>query len=257
MKARILYIDIENMAARGWVWGLYEQNVIHVDHQQHLLCFAYNWVGEKKVHAVSQPDFKEYKKDKHNDYHVVKAARDLLDEADIVIGHNLDQFDVKMINSRIMTHKLTPPTPFKTVDTKKVAKRYGRFLSNKLDDLGQQLQLGKKMKHDGFDLWLGCDAGDMKSWKKMIAYNKQDIKLGVKLYQELLPWVNNHPAMNSLLHRPDACPKCGNNKMIAGVKYTSSKTGVRHQYFRCNSCGGVAKARMAEQLSKEERNKYV
>lgn len=36
-RAKILIYDIENMANLGWAWGLYDQNLISIEHHQHLL----------------------------------------------------------------------------------------------------------------------------------------------------------------------------------------------------------------------------
>lgn len=117
-----------------------------------------------------------------------------------------------------------------------MAKRYGRFLSNKLDDLGEEFNIGKKMKHQGFDLWLGCDAGDMKCWKTMIKYNKQDVLLTERLYLELRPYIENHPKLRILDGRPKACDNCGSDKLHNHVKKTLAGQGWRMQY-KCYDCG--------------------
>lgn len=234
--AKILIYDIENMGLLGWTWGLYEQDIIHVEHQQHILCLAYKWLGERKVHTLSIWDFPLYKKDKHNDRELAKAFHEVISEADIVIGHNSDQFDNKMVNSMFMRHKLPPPAPYKTVDTKKVAKRYGRFTSNKLDDLGEDLGIGRKLKHEGFRLWLDCDAGDSRAHKKMLKYNVQDVRLTEKLYLELRPWITNHPKMGVLLDRPKSCDNCGSSRLHNHTKKTLAGQGWRMQY-KCFDCG--------------------
>lgn len=236
-QARICVFDIENMAALGWHWGIYDQTIIKVQKPQHLLSIAYKWVGEKKVHIISLPDYKLYKKDPHNDYELVKAFWEVMNEADVLVGHNSRSFDTKMMNAAFMRHKLPPPAPYKQVDTKTEAKKSSRFLSNKLDDLGDEFKIGKKMKHQGFDLWLGCDSGDMKCWKTMCKYNVQDVILTEKLYLELRPWMNNHPNMGIMEDRPKACNKCGSQRMIIHKKRVISNAGYKMQY-QCGDCGG-------------------
>jgi hypothetical protein len=44
-----------------------------------------------------------------------------MDEADIICAHNGDAFDIKKINSRLITNGFKPPSPFKTIDTLKAA----------------------------------------------------------------------------------------------------------------------------------------
>lgn len=234
--ARFLTYDIENMGLLGWTWGLYEQNIIHVEHQQHLLCLAYKWLDEKKVHTIAIWDFPLYKKDPHNDRELAKAFHKVISEADVVIGHNSKSFDDKMVNAMFMRHKLPPPAPYKQIDTKQVAKRYGRFTSNKLDDLGEVLSIGKKLKHSGFQLWLDCDNGIHKAHKQMLRYNIQDVKLTEKLYLELRPWITNHPARGVMDGRPKSCDNCGSQRLHNHTKKTFSKTGWKMQY-KCYDCG--------------------
>jgi hypothetical protein len=248
--SRTLIYDVENMAASGWYWPPgYETSIIRPIHDQHMLSIAYKWLGEKKTHCIALPDYKLYKTDKHNDKELAKDFWEVMDEADVVVGHNSNSFDNKMVNAMFIRHKLKPPSPYKEVDTMRTARKVGRFPSNKLDDLGDMLDIGRKKQHSGFDLWLGCDAGDPKSWKKMIDYNKQDVRLTEKLYLELRPWMANHPAVNVLDDRPEECPKGCGGKMIAGMKYKATSSNL-YQYFRCNNCGSMAKARAPEKIEK-------
>lgn len=233
---KYLIYDIENMAALGWVWGIWQQDVIRVEHPQHLMTIAYTWLGEKKVHVIALPDYKLYKTEPHNDRELVKAFWEVVNEADVLIGHNSKQFDTKMITSAFMRHRLGPPGRFKQVDTKQLARKHGRFLSNSLNDLGETFGIGKKMKHQGFDLWLGCDSGDMKCWKTMCAYNKQDVILTEKLYLELRPYDDTPPKMGVMDGRPAACDVCGSERMHNKTKKAYAGGGWRMQY-KCYDCG--------------------
>lgn len=238
MTTKILLFDIESMANKAFVWGKYEQNVIEYEREFYLLCFAFKWLGESKTNAYSLPDFSMYKKDKYNDKELVKALWDLFNEADIIIAHNGDQFDIRMANARFAFHGLPPPSPYKTVDTKKIAKRYFRFNSNKLDDLGNYFGLGRKIDTGGFELWLGCVNNDPIAWYKMVKYNKQDVVLLEKVYLKLLPWITNHPNRNLYEATSCNCPNCGSSKMgMQGRKMT--RTGLRQQW-RCKECGAWA-----------------
>jgi hypothetical protein len=254
VKARILLYDIESSPLITYTWGLYEQNVTKVLQDWHLLCFAYKWLGEKKVKVKGLPDYPLYKKDPKNDRELAKDLHKLFDEADIIIAHNGDSFDQKMSQTRFMVHKLGPTSSYKQLDTKKIAKKYSRFSSNKLDDLGKYLSLGQKLDTGGIELWHGCMNGDMKSWKKMMTYNKQDVVLLEQLYMELRPWVDNHPGMNLLLNRPNACPKCGEEGEIKSKGYRISKTGKYHRW-QCEHCGGHFQGRTPEKPL--EKVKYV
>ena len=232
MKQKILLFDLENSPNLGWVWQKYEQDVMRFDKEGVMLSFAYKWLGEKTVKAHALPDFRLYKKDKLNDTELVKVLHKLFNEADVIIAHHGDNFDIKKSNAYFAKAGLLPPTPYKTVDTRKVAKRYFRFNSNKLDDLGQYLDLGKKLPTGGIDLWFDCMAGDKKAWKKMVAYNKQDVVLLEKVYLKLLPWITNHPDVGIDL---DKCKNCaGSNFMKRGI---SVQRNGRYQRLQCSDCG--------------------
>jgi DNA polymerase III epsilon subunit-like protein len=65
-----------------------------------------------------------------------------MDEADLICAHNGDAFDIKKINSRLIVNGFKPPSPFKTIDTLKIARRVFKFDSNKLDNIGRYLSRG-------------------------------------------------------------------------------------------------------------------
>ena len=253
---KTLLYDIETSPNLAWVWGKFEQNVIEFEEEWYLLCFAYKWLGEKKTHVVALPDFSEYKKAPTNDIEVVRALYNLFNEADVVVAHNGDRFDQKKSHARFIYHGMPPPEPYQSVDTCKLARKYFAFNSNKLDDLGSHLKLGRKIKTGGFDLWMGCMKGDKKAWKKMKGYNKQDVDLLEAVYLKLRPWDAGHPAVNVLDRRPDSCPKCGGTHINKGMKYKATNTNL-YQYYRCMDCGGMLKARVPEYKQSEERMRYT
>lgn len=237
LNTKVLIYDIETTPNLAYVWGKYQQDVIAYDSEWHMLCFAYKWLGEKNVHVVALPDFKRYTKDPNNDIDVIKRLHELFNEADVVIAHNGDSFDQKKSNARFITHGLTPPNPYRQIDTLKVARKYFKFNSNKLDDLGEMLQVGKKMKTGGFDLWLGCMKGDPRAWSRMKMYNKQDVILLEKIYHKVLPWIDSHPAVNLMEDNMDMCPKCGGGPLVSRGKYKFAKL-TKTERYQCENCGG-------------------
>jgi len=230
---KILFLDIETFPNIAYVWGKYDQNVIRFLKEGCIATYAAKWAGGK-VFSKSLTSYKGYKPGSYDDKKLVEDLWKLMDEADIVVAHNGDDFDLRVIRARFIYYGLKPPSPVKTVDTKKVARRVARFNSNKLDDLGSLLGLGKKIKTD-FDLWDGCINGNASSWKQMITYNQKDVILLEKLYNKLLPWIASHP--NHGVYNPDAvCPKCGGaDVQLRGMAVSTTRT---YQRFQCKKCGG-------------------
>lgn len=248
---RVLLFDIECTPMIGYTWGKWQQNVIQFVEDWHILSFAYAWYEEGKppteedVRVVALPDFPDaYDADPKNDFYVVRYLHALQTLADVVVAHNGDQFDIPKVNARYAVHGLNRPTPHYTVDTKKVAARQFKFASNSLNDLGQFLNLGEKAETGGFDLWLGCMAGDPAAWETMIEYNRQDVVLLGSLYHELKygGWIANHPPLNTLVEAPgEVCPTCLSSEMHRrGMRAT--RAGV-FQQWHCLTCGSYSRSR--------------
>lgn len=246
--ANILLFDLETAPNLGFTWGKYDQNVIKVVRPWYVLCAAYQWVGrQKSPQVIAQPHFDDhYANHPHCDLMVVEQMWELMDQADIIVAHNLNKFDLKKINARFAHHKLGPPSPSKPVDTLQVARRAFAFNSNRLDDLGQELELGRKVTHEGFGLWESCMNGDEAAWRRMIRYAKQDVALLHELYLELLPWMpDNSPNLATIDGRPDACPRCGRNEGFQARGWRHTKT-CTYRRFRCNACGYYPSQRARE-----------
>lgn len=235
---RIAFVDIETSPNLGYVWAKYEQDVLEYKKEWTILAFAVKYLGEKKVHTYGLPDFPMYKKDRENDRDLVKKLWEVFDGADVVVAHNGDRFDIPKANARFIFHGLDRPSPFKAMDTKKMAKRSFMFNSNKLDDLGEYLNVGRKLSTGGFSLWMKCMSGDKKAWAKMKKYNGQDVVLLEKIYLKFLPWSTGYANMNVLNGTTDNCPRCDGAHMTRRGFWLSA-TG-RQQKLQCQDCGGWA-----------------
>lgn len=234
-QKKILLFDIENTPLITYTWGIWEQNVIEVKEEWYILCFAYKWLGEKETHIVALPDFKGYDKDKKSDEKLVQKLWDLFNQAEVLIAHNGDAFDIKKANARFIFHGLEPPQPYKTIDTLKIARKYFKFDSNKLDYLGQYLKLGRKLPHTGKHLWFGCMDGDRSSWDLMKRYNIQDIVLLEKVYKKLRGWATGGVNLNLIYGAVHNCPRCHSEHIVkSGFNYTNV---TAYQTYVCRNCG--------------------
>ncbi len=232
-EPRILFVDIETAPIKGYTWELFDTNVMHVEQPTFMLSYAYKWADKKTVWTAALCDYPGYKKDLSNDAALVTGLHELMASADIIIAHNGDSFDIKKSNARFIVHGLPPLPPFKTVDTLKVARRYFRFDSNKLDNIGRYLQVGRKMPHTGKDLWLGCMAGDPKSWATMRRYNAQDVRLLEAVYLKLKSWHTGHPDLRAYTGRT-GCPTCQSQHVqCRGVNTNKTR---QTQRMHCLSC---------------------
>lgn len=232
---KVAFFDVENAPSLGYFWGhLWETNIISVQVPWYMLSFSYKWMGEDKVRCHALPDYPLFKKDKENDKHLIEDLHALFDEADILIAHNGDRFDIRKANARFIMQGLRPPSPYKSIDTLKAARRFFHFQSNKLDDLGQYLDVGRKMPHTGFDLWSRCMKGEKDAWKTMREYNMKDVLLLERVYEKLKPYMTNHPDL-TVYEDMIGCPTCKSMKIERRGFAVARKRKYRR--YHCNGCG--------------------
>lgn len=229
-QVKVLLMDIEISPNLGYSWGKWEQNIIEFKEEWQILSIGYKWLGEKKTHCITIDDLGS-----KNDKELTKIIWALFQEADILIAHNGKAFDIKKAKARFVFWKLKPCKHLSVIDTKQVAKNGFSFTSNSLDDLGKHLGVGRKIKHEGFGLWLKCMGGDRAAFKRMKKYNVQDVILLEKVYKRLLPWIPNHPSL-AAIKEVVGCPNCGSSHVVKqGVR--ANHTGLRQQ-MQCKSCKG-------------------
>lgn len=240
MKA--LVFDVETAPILGYVWGLWDNNIalnqIHSD--WHILSWSAKWLGSKTVMYQDQ----RYAKNVEDDSKLLKRIWKLLDEADIVITQNGKSFDVKKLNARFVLHGFQPPSSYKHIDTKLLAKKHFAFTSNKLEYMSDKLCAKfKKLKHtkfQGFELWKECLAGNLVAWKEMERYNKYDVLALEELYKKLIPWDN---AINFNLYSRDNVTRCTCGS--ANFKRNGYFYGAvgRYQRYKCVNCGSEIRDR--------------
>lgn len=247
---KILLLDIETAPKRAYVWGLWKQNVApkQLISDWFMLTWSAKWYHDDVVYGDRL--YADEAIDE-NDNRILHKLYNLMDEADVVIGHNGDKFDVPSINTRFVVNGINPPSPYRTVDTLKIAKRHFKFSSNRLDYLGEVLGVGRKIDTGGFELWEKCMKGDSKALDDMLTYNKQDVILLQDVYDKLKPFCSIHPS-HAATHSGLSCPKCGSHSVQKrGYAYTNIS---RFQRFVCNDCGSWSRARVNTRTKEEMQN---
>jgi hypothetical protein len=241
---RVIFLDIETSPNLGYSWGpKWEQDILEYVKEWYLLGFAYQVLGESRVRSHMLIDYPGFKGNpfRENDRALVQELWNVIDSADVIVAHNGDQFDIPMANVRFVHHKMKPPAPFRTIDTKKMAKSGTfRFNSNKLDDLARYFGIGRKVKHTGKDLWFDCMKGDLEAWRLMRKYNIHDVRLLKGVYERMRPYAKSHPNFN-LFTDLDGCPRCpdGGRLQRRGFVYASGGLSKRHRH-QCMRCGAWA-----------------
>lgn len=215
-----------------------EYNITKILRNSYILSIAWMIKGEKTIYCRALPDFKTYKTEKHNDYELVKFIHELVSQADHIVAHNGDAFDVKFINARFVHHRLGPPKnwPYSTKDTLKLSRRITKRHSHRLDVIARDEGLGHKLPHTGQDLWDRCedDTYDKAAWDTMKRYNKHDVFLLDAVHSLYLPWDPKPYNVNLKTRKTFACPRCGHTHLQkVGWKYTAAGAKQRFQCMKC------------------------
>lgn len=223
----ILLLDIETAPNRAYVWGLFDQNISanQVEESSYVLCWSAKWLGAKKCNFMSVKT--------RSRKQVLKGIWGLLNEADAVVHFNGTKFDIPTLNKEFVKHHLAPPKPYKQIDLYRASKTAFRFESHKLDYLCEALGFGRKLKHEGFDLWVKCMAGNAEAWKVMEQYNRRDVDLLEQLYIRLRPWIKQHPNVG-LANTGIVCPTCASAQVRKEGTVVANL--LRYQQYSCKSC---------------------
>lgn len=244
---KILLLDIECSMAKFYGYGLFDQNIpiSHIIEHPRMIAFTAKWYGKKKMYALS-----EYHQNRDE---MLQEMHKLLDEADVVIGYNSKNFDIKWINSEFAVEGMKPPSPYKQIDIMQEAKRNFRFISRKLDYLADRILNDKKIDYSMAKMWVTVDNPDTdektrkREWDAMMKYAKKDTALLEPLLEELLPWIKMpHPAKSNT--DEVCCIACGSeNLQSRGRALTLSGSYAR---LHCTDCGKWQRGKQREDHGK-------
>lgn len=234
-KPKILVLDIETAPMEVYTWSLWQDNIPlnMVIKDWSILCYAAKWVGEDEIFYEDTRN----QRDVRDDSKILKNIWKLMDEADIILGQNSNQFDLKKLNSRFLANGMKPPSTYRKYDTKVMSKKYFSHTSNKLEFLSKTFNESyTKLDHAkfaGFTLWKECLKGNKLAFQEMEDYNKHDILSTEEYFLKILPWDNtiNYSVFN------DSTPtcSCGSTSFKkSGFYYTNSSKFQKH---KCTSCG--------------------
>jgi len=240
-KPKILIWDIEttDMELSVRTYGLKSYTNYHhyktIKRDWSILGAAWKFLDDPVIRCISvNPN------DVFNDTHVVDILRTVLEQADILIGHNSDKFDLKKFNARALYHSMPPIPKKQSIDTLKQARKIAAFSANNLGYLNKYL--GITQKEHAPD-WQAVMDGDADELRKMREYNKNDVIATEALYKRLRPYMGNHPNLNVYMDVKDTandavilCPKCGHNHVVRNG-YTHGQARKRTRYV-CYGCYG-------------------
>ena len=211
----------------GWKVSLSHDNIIQ---ERGIICICYKWEGEKKVHHLEW--------DQGCDKKLCQDFMEIALQADELIAHNGDKFDIKFFNGRCIANDVDPAPIWKTVDTLVIARRRFGFNSNRLDYLGKFLFNEGKISTE-YGMWKDILLDNCpKAMKKMVKYCKQDVNLLERVWKKLEPYhkPKTHVGTANGLDKWTS-PYTGSTNVIKSkTRWTTA--GTKQHQMQCKDTGG-------------------
>lgn len=233
-KFKRLFFDIETCPNIGFFWEAgYKLNVgpQNIITERRVICVSYKWEDENVVYNLSWDDNK-------CDKYLLEEFSKIMSEADEVISHNGDRFDIPWLRGRCLYHRITFPTYVKSLDTYVKSKAQFRLNSFKLDYIAKFLGVGGKIETGGWESWVKITLhNDQEALDQMIKYCNNDVIILEDVFKELLNYikVNTHVGVFNGLSKC-SCPTCGSDN-TSYLKPWITDRGTIQRIMKCNSCG--------------------
>ena len=227
-----LYFDIEVSPNLGFFWNPGQK--ISIDHnsivqERAIICICWKWEHEKKVHSLEW--------NKGNDKKLLQDFMKVIAEADEVIGHNGDNYDIKWLRTRCLIHRIPSFPKYQSLDTLKQSRKYFKFNSNRLDYISKVTGGTGKSKTE-YSWWKKIVLeNDSLSMSKMVKYCKKDVIELERIHQVFKPYTE--PKTHVGVHRGGSkidCPECSSTK-TQSRGYWITSTGNKRNKCQCTDCG--------------------
>ena len=214
-KPKILIYDIETAPCLGWFWrtGKTSIGAHQIIRPGKIICISYrfsNWPEGK----VKNLRWKSKKRDNRfsipfTDKDMVIKFYDIAEKADILVGHNGDNFDRKTINARLAYYRHPTLQHHMTEDTLKQSRLQFNLPSQRLDFLCKYFNIpGKLATSTGLWQRVVFD-GNKSDLNQMVDYCDQDVLILNSLYDRIWPYVKHRLNIGVFNNTTSSCPQCG------------------------------------------------
>lgn len=263
--ARVLTLDIERLPGRARVrhsgltiegdfwdlnsWKHVIGRRIHADdvtQWPRTICAAAKWYGNDEVMFAAEWQVGGYDA-------FLREVWSWVDDADLIIGHHAAGFDMPILAGDWALIGLPAPSPYKVIDTLKIARSAFSMPSNTLDSLAKRL--GVDAKTDKYEVRVAKDAvsGDKAAQERIESYNRGDIVASEALADRLRPYAKGLPHMGMWVDDENACPSCGEAMKPTGK--TVHANVQAYEGLTCPSCG--AHGRSTVKLKSPTRTRHA
>ncbi len=240
-KIKRLFFDIETSYNIGKFWKSgYGLNIQPEDiiHERAIITIAWKWEGDNFVNRMCWNN--------GDDKLLVEKFISLMNQADEIIGHNIERYDTSFILGRALKHGILALPRYKQYDTLKKAKSLFNLNSNKLDYIAKLVGLDGKYSHSGIKMWdniilydlfkIGSIDDRNNSMKEMLYYNSIDVMLTEAVFNRLRLYTTQEIHHGVLMGKPKfTCPNDGSEN-VEFVKTIVTASGTLQHIMKCNDC---------------------
>ena len=171
---------------------------------------------------------------------MLKAFIKIMGEADEIIAHNGDRFDIPFLRTRCIANGVLMFPHYRSLDTLKKARNWFLFASNRLDYIGKFLGIGGKDDFEGrnkMTIWKGIyENGNEDLLNDMTKYCERDVAVLEDAFFIISPFVNHNNNFAVLTGGEKwHCPDCASNDVKMHRTY-STPMGVIRREMKCNNC---------------------
>ena len=244
VRNRILILDVERLDGitlqHWWDRGDLKNRYVHyetVARQPRTTIVCAKWYDRPDVIRLAEWDKGGRKK-------FLREVHRLMEQADIIVGHNIDNSDVPWLMGDLHIEAGLPPLPpFKTVDTLKVLRR--NFKSGApfkgLDAFCQIVGIPAKTdKYDRLAMERAVTDKSVEDRERLTDYCAGDVIATQGLYDWARPYIKNHPAL--FLDGKDkltTCHRCGHDTEPTPKRYVANI--MSYSMRKCGTCLGYSR----------------
>lgn len=242
VRNRVLILDVERLDGiteqHYWDRGDLQKRYIHYEtvtrHPRTTIVCA-KWYDRDDVIRLAEWD-------KGGRKPFLKRVHRLMEQADIIVGHNVDNADVPWLRGDLHLEAGLPPLPpFKTVDTLKVLRK--EFKSGapfkSLDAFCQIVGIPAKTdRYDRDRMERAVTDKSVEDRERLTNYCAGDVVATQGLLDFLRPHIRNHPALfvdgESALN---VCNRCGSAETLPCAKRYVANV-LTYTMLKCATCKG-------------------
>lgn len=239
---KVGYLDIETSPYLVWTYPLKDAYISYGQIEEEMKITSIVYMDEKHKKPVVL-DW-EFKNNHGCDKKLLKNFSEWLNDMDIVVMQNGDNYDAKVLQDRLMVHKLPPMKSLVTIDTLKLSRNSFRRSHHSLDARSNRYNYGGKLKQDMSDC-IEVAKGNARRQRSRIKYNIKDVVDMRKVFYRELDYYNFPRAIINILKRfttedREFCVKCAarrQKRFEITKEMVTLKNKKREKRNVCKNCG--------------------